>query len=88
MSRYEAGMFVKSKAGHDIGKIYVIIRTEGEYLYLADGNLRTLDKLKKKNQKHVQVIHRKCDMQNITDIYIKKVLKDYNKEIAVIKEGK
>ena len=43
MERFEKGMLVKSKAGHDKGKIYVIIRMDETYLYLVDGRLKTLD---------------------------------------------
>ena len=88
MSMYEEGMLAKAKAGHDCGNIYVIIRLSGEYVYLADGCLRTLDRPKKKNKKHIQVIHRKCNVQNITDIQIKRVIKDYLTERTVIKEEK
>lgn len=81
MSKYEVGMLVKSKAGHDVGRLYVVIRSEGEYLYLSDGHFRPLSKPKRKNQKHIQVINKKIDMQNIKDADIKKLLK------AAIKEG-
>ncbi|MGL6197640.1 MAG: KOW domain-containing RNA-binding protein [Lachnospiraceae bacterium] len=81
MSKYEVGMLVKSKAGHDVGRLYVIIGPEGEYLYLSDGHFRPLSKPKRKNQKHIQVINKKIDMQNITDADIKKLLK------TAIKEG-
>ena len=46
--RYKAGMLAKSKAGHDTGKVYVIIEVDDTYVYLADGNIRTLGHLKKK----------------------------------------
>ena len=32
------GMLVKSKAGHDKDRIYVIIRDEDKYVYVADGD--------------------------------------------------
>ena len=47
------GRFVISKAGRDAGKCYVIINTHNEYVYLVDGNIRTLDYPKKKNIKHI-----------------------------------
>ena len=58
MERTEAGMFARSKAGHDKGRLYLIEKTEGEYVYLVDGARRTLAKPKKKKQKHIQVICR------------------------------
>ena len=57
------GELAKSKAGHDKDYIYVIIKEENEYVYLADGKLRTFQKPKKKKLKHVQMIHEKCSEQ-------------------------
>ncbi len=47
----------KSKAGHDKDQVYVIVREEREYVYLADGKLRLVENPKRKNKKHIQVIH-------------------------------
>lgn len=60
----EVGYLVKSLAGHDKERIYVIIKEQGEYVYLADGKYRTMDKLKRKNKKHVQLI--RCQDENLT----------------------
>ena len=49
MDRYQTGMLAKSKAGHDTGKVYVIMDIDDTYVYLADGRIITLDKLKRKN---------------------------------------
>lgn len=43
------GGFVRSKAGRDAGKCYVIIDTSNEYVYLVDGKVRTLDNPKEKS---------------------------------------
>lgn len=56
MDRYEAGMLAWSRAGHDKERLYVIVRTQGEYVYLCDGRLRPLEKPKKKKLRHIQVI--------------------------------
>lgn len=80
MERYKAGMLARSTAGHDRGKVYVIIDTDDAYVYLADGRIRTLDKLKKKKKKHVQIILREHDMTGATDVGIKRMLKDWSKE--------
>lgn len=50
------GTFAKSKAGHDANQIYVIINCDDEYVYLADGRLKPVDKPKKKKRKHIQII--------------------------------
>lgn len=49
-------MLARSKAGHDKDCIYVITDVTKEYVYLADGEARTLLRPKKKNRKHVQPI--------------------------------
>lgn len=47
-NRYETGSFAVSKAGHDFKHIYIIIQCDDEYVYLVDGQPRTLDRPKKK----------------------------------------
>ena len=74
------GMLAKSKAGHDTGKVYVIMDIDDTYVYLADGRIRTLDKLKRKKKKHVQIICKKYDVTAIDDVAIKRILKEWNKE--------
>lgn len=58
MVRIETGMMARSLAGHDRRKIYIIIRTDGEYVWLTDGICHTVENPKKKRRKHIQVIHR------------------------------
>lgn len=93
MVEYKKGYFARSLAGHDKGKLYVII--EGtketgtmEYVFLADGFIKTLDKPKKKKIKHIQVIHY-CDaiiediIKNgapIRDEDVKRAIKQYRKQ--------
>jgi len=52
------GKFATSKAGHDKTKLYIIIDEELEYVYLVDGDLKPLDKPKKKSKKHIQIINK------------------------------
>lgn len=82
MERFEKGMLVKSKAGHDKGKVYVIFQMDEKYVYLVDGKLKTLAKPKKKKYCHVQVIQRKYDITEADDTAVKRILKMYNREEA------
>ena len=75
MERFKAGMLARSKAGHDMGKVYVIIEVDDTYVYLADGSIRTLKNPKKKKRKHVQVICREYDIAGADDIAIRKIVK-------------
>ena len=82
MDRFEIGMLAKSKAGHDKGHVYVILKTDETYVYLVDGKIRTMDKPKKKKKKHVQVIFEKHDMAGIDDVGVKRILKLFDKELG------
>ncbi len=50
------GCMAVSLAGHDKDTVYLIVGEEKEYVYLADGRIRTCKNPKKKNKKHIQVI--------------------------------
>lgn len=50
------GRFVVSTAGHDAGKIYIMVGADNGMLFLADGVERRLANPKKKNMKHVTVL--------------------------------
>ena len=64
-------MFAISKAGHDKGQMYVILKEEGEYLYLVDGKTRGVDNPKKKKKKHVQPVKTGADEKTCA-LYIMK----------------
>ncbi len=77
------GMLATSKAGHDKDFVYVIIREDGEYIYVADGKSRTVERPKRKNRKHVQLIKKKRMPEpdnGFDDLEIKRVIKEYLKE--------
>lgn len=73
---YARGMLARSKAGHDAGNIYVIIEVDDSYVYLADGSIRTLDHLKKKKKKHVQIICREYDVTTVDDAAIRRIIRE------------
>ena len=80
------GMFATSKAGHDKGNVYFIIREDQEYVYLVDGKLRTLDKPKQKNKKHIQIIKDNRHLtlsieekEQISNEAIKRAIKEYGR---------
>jgi len=48
------GGIVRSRAGRDRGRAFVILSiVDAEYVLLADGQLRTLERPKKKKRKHL-----------------------------------
>ena len=57
VAEYVIGQLVYSKSGHDKGGLFIIIDIEDEYLHLADGKVRIIEKPKKKKIKHVQKVN-------------------------------
>lgn len=57
MVEFKTGGLAKSLAGHDKGQLYIIIGVSGEYVTLSDGRKRPSDRPKRKNKKHLQLIH-------------------------------
>ena len=82
---YTQGQVVYSKRGRDKGMPFVVLLIVGDYLYLADGKLRTLEHPKKKKIKHVQrtsyicnEIKEKLEMRSyLLDADISKALKEF-----------
>ena len=54
MRELEKGMFARSLAGHDRGKLYIVLDAEGDRILLTDGKLRPVGKPKIKNRIHIQ----------------------------------
>mgnify|MGYP001339228756 CR=1 FL=1 len=85
------GNFARSIAGHDKGRLYIIIEETDTLLTLVDGRQRTLEKPKQKNRKHVQVMKRCCNEELITKLRnhqtisnekVKRAIKLYELEVS------
>ena len=50
---FSTGDVVRSAAGHDRGELFLVLREEGDFLWLVDGKGRKLETPKKKRRKHV-----------------------------------
>ena len=78
------GYLVYSLAGHDKNKVYAVIQEDAESVWLADGDNRTVDHLKKKNKKHVQLIRHKVSDDVITNEIVKRAIKLYCKDMQEV----
>ena len=82
---YQIGQVVYSKSGHDKGDVQMVLAVEGEYLLLADGKRRKIEKPKRKKKMHVQptfhvekeVAAKLQEGAYVLDADIKKALKKY-----------
>lgn len=73
----EKGSLVYSRAGRDKGTLFVVIATEGDWVFLADGDTRRADKPKKKKLKHINKTNKvaELDFENLSDSALRKALK-------------
>lgn len=78
------GQLVISMAGHDQGKIYAVVRVQADGVWLADGQLRTVQRPKFKRYKHIQktlevILETSGEngADGLTDAYIYKAIKAY-----------
>lgn len=74
------GSLVYSKAGRDKGKPFLVLETENDFAYLADGDTRRIGNPKKKKQKHINATNfvADIDFDTISDSVIRKVLTEYS----------
>ena len=56
MASIHSSQIVLSLAGHDKGKLFFVLREEGEYVLLVDGKGRKLATPKRKRKKHIQSV--------------------------------
>ena len=86
---------VRSDAGRDKGKLFVVLAVEGEYLLLADGKGRKVESPKRKKRRHVLFVAAdstrlsekiKSD-EKITNSEIRRTLAGYRAEVQPDQEG-
>ena len=54
LSVFKPGDIVRSLAGRDKGRYFVVMRTEENFCLLVDGDLRKIDRMKRKKVKHIK----------------------------------
>jgi len=59
MNDMSIGQIVRSKAGRDQGRVFVVVaNSDDSHVMIADGDLRKIEKPKKKKIKHLQKINK------------------------------
>ena len=76
---------VLSKAGHDEGKLFMVVGAEGERLLLCDGKNRRLDNPKCKSPKHVRLVE-SLENRPLTDKEIRTTIAQAADKLAAEKE--
>lgn len=70
------GSIVKAKAGRDKDGIFVVVRLEGQYAYIANGKRRKIESPKKKKLIHLQHTNGYANTYN-TNREIKNIIKEF-----------
>ena len=86
---------VRSDAGRDKGKLFVVLSVEGEYLLLADGKSRKVESPKRKKRRHVLFVaadeNRLSDKmkseEKITNSELRRTLAGYRDAVQPDQEG-
>lgn len=87
---------VLSVAGHDKGMLFYVIDTDGVYVSLANGKERTVEKPKRKKNKHVRKLPRENSLlaekirsgEPLLNSELRRELAKIRQEISVLtKEG-
>ena len=61
------GTVVCSKAGHDKGSFFAVLRTDGDIAFIADGKTRKISSAKKKKLIHLAFTRTVLDEQELND---------------------
>ena len=86
---------VRSDAGRDKGKLFVVLAVEGEYLLLADGKCRKVESPKRKKRRHVLFVASDATRlsekikgnEKITNSELRRTLAGYRTEVQPDQEG-
>lgn len=87
------GRVVRSAAGHDKDRFYVVVTRQADRVFIADGKLRKLAKPKAKNIRHVRATGILIDMEDCkTDKKLRTLLAPLNSALkagtdAIADEG-
>ena len=86
---------IRSDAGRDKGKLFVVLAVEGEYLLLADGKSRRVEAPKRKKRRHVlfvaaeetRVSEKIKNNEKLTNSELRRTLAAYREEVHPSQEG-
>lgn len=87
LDEIRCGQIVRSKAGRDKGRHFIVYEVEGEYINLVDGSLRKIENPKKKKLKHIQKVNiyvedfeKLKNHKDFNNALVRKILNSYEKK--------
>ena len=95
IAKIDQANIVRSDAGRDKGKLFYVLRTEGDFLLLADGKSRKVESPTRKKRRHVRFVadedtrlSRKIKgEEKITNSELRKALAAFREEDYPSQEG-
>ena len=82
----EVGRVVRSRAGRDQGRLFLVLKLfDEEHLLIADGDLRKVEKPKKKKLRHLEATAHYCEcpaIEKLKNADVRKLIQN-----ATDKEG-
>ncbi len=83
----QVGELVQSLAGHDRGDFFLVIRQEGNLVWICDGKRRKAVCCKRKNQKHIAGSGLICDWvekqpERVNNTSVRKAIQEMLKSIS------
>jgi ribosomal protein L14E/L6E/L27E len=75
------GSVVRAKAGRDKDGFFVVIKTEGNVAFIADGRRRKVENPKKKKFIHLQATKTVFEDSMVTNRKIREFLRNFNEDI-------
>ena len=74
----QPGMIVRTDAGRDAGRFFLVTGCENDMLLLADGGRRPLSKPKRKNPLHTHATRHSLPLEGLTDKALRNALRPLN----------
>ena len=69
------GLIIKSTRGHDAGELFITVKCDERFVYIANGKTRKIAAPKKKNKKHIIVTEaQKQNLSELTDKSLRKLI--------------
>lgn len=71
----KVGSVILSLAGHDKGRLMLVVGAEGDRIFVADGKERKLGTPKKKNARHIRGTSYSIELEGLTDKKLRQTLR-------------
>lgn len=83
----KTGGVIISLAGHDKGRLMLVVGADGDRILVADGKERKLASPKKKNKGHIRGTSYSIDLEGLTDKKLRQTLRQLAEPQSTLQES-